>query len=78
MRVLRPHHHDDRLDAFDRQLLGVWLNVATGAVDVEDRFWGRTVGDLLAAAETARLDRDATRHELAQYRHALEAVSARR
>ncbi|MCP2265497.1 discoidin domain-containing protein [Promicromonospora thailandica] len=76
VQVLWPRHHHDRLDAFDRQLLTLWLNVAAGAVDPEDPFRHGTVGDLLDAAETVRLDEDATRHELTRYRHALEAVNA--
>lgn len=76
--VLWPRHHDERVDAFDRQLLTLWLNVAAGAVDLEDPFVGdRTVGDLLLAAEATRLDEGATWADLKKYKLALEAANTR-
>ncbi|MFD6444370.1 discoidin domain-containing protein [Promicromonospora sp. NPDC060204] len=78
LQVLWARHHDERVDAFDRQLLGVWLNVSAGSVALEDRVaGGGTVGDLLADAEAARLDEGSTWRELRGYKKALEAVNSR-
>ncbi|MFE7509040.1 discoidin domain-containing protein [Promicromonospora sp. NPDC057488] len=78
VQVLWARHHDERVDAFDRQLLTTWLNVATGSVALEDRAprYG-TVGDLLAAAEAARLDEGTKWSELRKYQAALALVNAR-
>ncbi|MFI8526032.1 discoidin domain-containing protein [Promicromonospora sukumoe] len=78
VRVLWPRHHDERTDGFDRQLLTLWLNVATGSVALDDRVakYG-TVGDLLAAAEAARLDEDTRWVELLKYQAVLTVVNAR-
>jgi sugar phosphate isomerase/epimerase len=79
VQVLWAPHHDEWTDVLDRQLLGVWLNVATGSVALEDPLvGGGTVGDLLHAIEAARLDADATRADLKEYEDALEAVSTQR
>lgn len=76
VQVLWAPNHDEWVDVFDRQLLGVWLDVAAGAVDLEDPFGGGTVGDLLRAIEAARLDAGATKGDLKEYKDALESVSA--
>ena len=77
VQVLWPRNHDEWVDVVDRQLLGVWLNVATGSVALDDPLGGgRTVGDLLHAIEAARLDTGTTRAELKEYKDALEAVDA--
>ncbi|MEV0890976.1 discoidin domain-containing protein [Promicromonospora sp. NPDC050262] len=78
VRVLWPRHHDEWVDVFDRQLLSLWLNVAAGAVALDDPIvGGGTVGDLLHAIEAARLDAGATRADLRGYEAALETVNAR-
>jgi sugar phosphate isomerase/epimerase len=77
VRVLWAPRHDEWIDVFDRQLLGAWLNVATGSVSLEDPLvGGGTVGDLLHAIETARLDAGTTRADLKEYKNALETVNA--
>lgn len=77
VQVLWAPHHDEWVDVFDRQLLGVWLNVAAGTVSLEDPIvGGGTVGDLLHAIEAARLDTGTTRVDLKGYKDALEAVNA--
>jgi hypothetical protein len=77
VRVLWAPRHDEWIDVFDRQLLGAWLNVATGSVSLEDPLvGGGTVGDLLHAIETARLDAGMTRADLKEYKNALETVNA--
>lgn len=74
--VLWPRHHDEQTDVFDRQLLALWLDVATGAATLEDPVaGGGTLGDLLRDAETARLDADATWDDLEGHKDALETVS---
>ncbi|WP_369369857.1 discoidin domain-containing protein [Promicromonospora sp. Populi] len=76
LQVLWARNHDEWVDVFDRQLLTLWLNVATGSVSLEDPLGGgRTVGDLLHAIEAARLDEGATRTDLKEYQNALEAAS---
>lgn len=77
VQVLWTRHHDEWVDVFDRQLLGVWLNVAAGSVALEDPLvGGGTVGDLLSAIEAVRLDAGATRADLKAYKNALETVNA--
>ncbi|WP_275006219.1 discoidin domain-containing protein [Promicromonospora iranensis] len=77
VQVLWAPNHDDWVDVFDRQLLGVWLDVAAGSASLEDPVvGGGTVGDLLHAIETVRLDAGATRADLKEYKNALEAVNA--
>jgi len=77
VQVLWPARHDERVDAFDRQLLTLWLNVAAGSVALDDRVVGSiTVGDLLHTAEALRLDAGATRAELERSERALETVGA--
>ncbi|MFD2797112.1 discoidin domain-containing protein [Promicromonospora vindobonensis] len=77
VQVLWAANHDEWVDVFDRQLLGVWLNVAAGSVSLEDPVvGGGTVGDLLYAIEAARLDAGATKADLKEYKDALEAVNA--
>ncbi|GGM22878.1 discoidin domain-containing protein [Promicromonospora citrea] len=79
VQVLWPRHHDEPVDVLDRQLLTLWLNVASGAIDPDQSVaGGRTVGDLLAAVEAARLEAGAHRDGLARYGAALEAVDAGR
>ncbi len=76
VQVLWAPNHDERVDVFDRQLLGLWLNVAAGSVALEDPLaGGGTVGDLLLAAEATRLDADATWADLKEYKNALEAAN---
>lgn len=79
VQVLWAPRHDEWVDVVDRQLLGAWLNVAAGAVSLEDPLTGGgTVGDLLQAVEAVRLDVDATKADLKQYKSALETVTAQR
>ncbi|GAB2497500.1 hypothetical protein GCM10027063_40990 [Promicromonospora xylanilytica] len=76
VQVLWAANHDERVDLFDRQLLGLWLNVAAGSVALEDpAAAGGTVGGLLLDAEAARLDADATWADLEEYKDALKAVN---
>jgi sugar phosphate isomerase/epimerase len=76
VQVLSAANHDEQVDVFDRQLLGLWLNVATGSVALEDLIAGSgTVGDLLRTAEAVRLDEGATWADLEEYEDALEAVN---
>ncbi|MEU4361508.1 discoidin domain-containing protein [Promicromonospora sp. NPDC023987] len=76
VQVLWARNHDEWVDVVDRQLLGVWLNVAAGSVSLEDPLaGGGTVGDLLLAVEAARLDAGATPADLKEYKGALETVS---
>lgn len=78
VQVLWAPKHDEWVDVVDRQLLTVWLNVATGSVSLEDPLAGdTTVGDLLSAIEATRLDAGSARADLKEYKNALEAVNAR-
>ncbi|MFJ3405617.1 discoidin domain-containing protein [Promicromonospora sp. NPDC090134] len=77
VQVLWAPNHDEWVDVFDQQLLGVWLNVAAGSVALEDPIvGGGTVGDVLHAVEAARLDAGATRVDLKEYKDELETVDA--
>jgi sugar phosphate isomerase/epimerase len=77
VQVLWARNHDEWVDVFDRQLLGVWLDVAAGSVSLDDPLaGGRTVGDLLHAVEAARLDVGASKADLKGDKNALETVTA--
>ncbi|MFD6176836.1 MULTISPECIES: galactose-binding domain-containing protein [unclassified Isoptericola] len=83
LQVLWAANHDAQVDTLDRQLLAAWLNVATGALALDDQIalddpadGAGTVGDLLHATEAARLAEGATWADLEGYKDALETVNA--
>lgn len=72
----------DMEDLLDRQLLASWLNFANGAVDLDtsvdtdgDGTDDAAFGDVVANAETVRLDATATRAELEEQKDILETIN---
>ena len=77
MTTLSPDHNlGEEIDLLDRQLLAVWLNVANGALSLDDDVGGVPLADLLLAAETVRLDPAATEADRLEARLSLTLAIA--
>ncbi len=82
--LFMQNHLGDPIDQFDRELLVVWLNLASGALDYDDMLDmnGDGVGDahlhdVVLAAEQVRLDPDATAKQIRNETQLLHLIYSR-